>query len=379
MAVKNHNNDDVKTKPGYWHLSRFWWLVVFFWLMVSFAGGLELSLMHIVSRNQVVLETVTRLISWIFMTILVVWISEIYILERSTWKKTIWVYVVACFLSLTVMGALAYFVEPPVSLLSGRYHSLSFAILLRLTYQLPSFWGLVAVAHAVRFYDKESSLKLREANLQTLLVQTRLKALQSQLNPHFLFNTLNSIASLVHESPVKAERMIDALGELLHLTIDIDRQTHTLREELHLLEQYLLIQRIRFGERLQIDMRIDATLLQEQVPVLILQPIAENAVKHGVEAMLGDGLIQVFAQVSSDEGTMRLEITNDGPVLKGSPEITQGRVGLTNTRARLAEFFGSQASFQLFFRPVGGCVAQFLIPRLNIAGTQPLSELKLFP
>ena len=95
--------------------------------------------------------------------------------------------------------------------------------------------------------------------------------------------------------------------------------------------------------------------------------------------MLGDGLIQVFAQVSSEECIMRLEITNDGPILKGSPDIAQGRVGLTNTRARLAEFFGTQASFQLVSRPVGGCVAQFLIPRLYVAGSQPLTEVKLFP
>jgi two-component system, LytTR family, sensor kinase len=229
---------------------------------------------------------------------------------------------------------------------------------------LPTYWGLVAVAHAVRLYERENQRKLHESNLQTSLIQSRLQALQSQLNPHFLFNTLNSIASLLHENPAKAEQMIQALGDLLRLAIaTTDRQQITLREELYFLEQYLFIQRIRFGDRLQVETQVDESVLDERVPALILQPLVENAIKYGVETQMGPSLIRISAQADAGARAWRLEVSNDGTVARVNGKKIEERVGLSNTRFRLEAMFGSRADLELQPHETGGFVARIKISR----------------
>ncbi|MEJ0089762.1 MAG: histidine kinase [Limisphaerales bacterium] len=363
--------------PAVWRLSRFWWLVLFFWLVVSLASALEMSLMHMASRSQVLLETFFRLLAWVFMTLLVIRISATYTFDRTNWRRTIWVYLAGCAVSMGVIALLAYFGPPPwIATPAGGSRSMAFAVLLRLTYQLPAFWGLVAVAHAVRLYELDHLRQLRESELQARLMQTRLRALQLQLNPHFLFNTLNSIASLVHENPATAERMIEALSNLLRLALtNTGRQQVTVREELHLLDQYLLIARIRFGERLHVKMQINETVLEDEVPVLILQPLVENAVKYGVETQLGPSQVQISAQPAGTGDFLCMEVSNDGPVYDLGAGKIEERIGLTNTRARLREMFGAQASLELQPRTTGGFVAQILIPRLTAARHETKPEL----
>jgi two-component system LytT family sensor kinase len=375
-SLEASENLSFKPERPLWGLSRFWWLVLFFWLVVSLASGLETSLLHMVNPREVLLETGLRLMSWVFMTLLVIWISSSYTLDRANWKRTIWVYVAACFLSLGVLGVLSFFGPPPfVARAAETPRSLTFAIMLRLTYQLPTFWGLVAVAHSVRLYEREHFRVLRETELRARLIQSRLQALQLQLNPHFLFNTLNSIAALVHDQPGTAERMIEALSNLLRLALASSiRQQVTVREELHFLEQYLLIERIRFGDRLRVEVQADEAIMPDQVPVLILQPLVENAVKHGVEARLGPGLVQIFMQPTRAGDFLRLEVINSGPVFKDPDSKIKENVGLTNTRARLGEMFGSRASLELHPRPDGGFVARILLPRSPAPAGRTRSE-----
>lgn len=370
-----------------WGLSRFWWVVLSFWIAVSLASGLEITLLQTVSRSEALLETLSRLIPWLFMTMLVIWISSSYTLDRANWKRSILVYVAACALSGVVVAVFAYF-GPPPPLLAGRSptnlekikgdpRSMIFLVLTRVTTQMPTFWGLVAVAHAVRLYERDHLRKLREAELRTQLIQARLQALQLQLNPHFLFNTLNSIASLVHDNPATAEKMIEALGDLLRSAINsTDRQQITVREELHLLDQYLLIERIRFGERLRVEMDISDRVLDDSLPVLILQPLVENAVKHGVETQLGSSLIQISVQPAGAGNSLCLEVSDNGPISDSTIGKIQEHVGLTNTRARLREMFGSQASLELHPRTLGGFVVRILIPRTFAREYQPGLELQ---
>jgi sensor histidine kinase YesM len=249
-------------------------------------------------------------------------------------------------------------------------------MLTRLTYQVPTFWGLVAVAQAVRFYEREDSRKLQEAELRAELTQARLQALQLQINPHFLFNTLNSIASLVHDHPAIAEQMIEALGELLRIATTTQRQQVTMREELHFLDQYLLIERIRFGDRLRIKTDIHEAVLDDLVPVLILQPLVENAIKHGVETQEGPSDIQVGVHSAGAGYFLRLEVSNSGPVLTAPYGKIRERIGLSNTRDRLLTMFGSQASVELHPREEGGFVARLLIPRAAAAqASRPQPEV----
>lgn len=361
------------TKQPVWGLSRFWWAVLCFWIIISLAAGLETSLLQTVSHEEAMLAVVSRLVPWLFMTALIIPISSKYALDRANWQGSIWIYLAAFLVSLGVVAVCTY-IGPPSLLLAAQQpnslagfasspRSLTFLMLMRMTYQVPTFWGLVAVAQAVRFYEREDSRKLHEAELHAQLIQARLQALQVQLNPHFLFNTLNSVASLVHENPATAEQMIEALGELLRVAITTQRQQVTMREELHFLDQYLLIERIRFGDRLRIETEINDAVLEEPVPVLILQPLVENAIKHGVETQPGPSVIRLAVQSAGAGYFLRLEVSNNGPVLKPPGGRIRERIGLSNTRARLQTMFGPQASLELHPRPEGGFVARILIPR----------------
>jgi sensor histidine kinase YesM len=235
----------------------------------------------------------------------------------------------------------------------------AYAALRRVTLQLPTFWGLVGVAHAIRFYERAQARERREAELEARLAQARLEALRMQLNPHFLFNTLNSIASLVHEDPRTAEEMIEALSELLRLALHTSgNQESTLRDELHFLDHYLLIERARFGERLRLEKHIDSSALNASVPTLILQPLVENAVKHGIESQLAPGIVHITAERSNDR--LRLVVKDNGRGLL-SEKLNEG-VGLRNTRLRLHELYGTDGMLQIRSAPGQGFSAEILIP-----------------
>jgi hypothetical protein len=351
-----------------WGLSRFWWAVLTFWIVVSLAAGCETILLQTYSRREALLEILSRLGPWLFMTGLIIRISSKHTLDRGNWRRAIWFYLAAFAASLAVIALFTYF-GPPPPLASQKFggdpRSMVFLILVRMTYQVPTFWGLVAVAHAVRFYEREDFRKLREAELRAQLVQARLQALQLQLNPHFLFNTLNSIASLVQDNPATAEQMIEALGDLLRVATSTQRQRVAMREELHFLDQYLLIERIRFGDRLRIETEVNETVLNDPVPVLILQPLVENAIKHGVEKQLGPSFIRIAVQPAGGGYFLRLEVSNSGAASPAHGGKIEERIGLSNTRARLQAMFGSQASLELHPQPQGGFVARMLIPRPN--------------
>jgi len=357
-----------------WGVSHFWWVVISFWVLVSFASGVEVVLLHAGDGSQALGDIFTRLGPWLFMTVLIMRISASWTLDYENWRRSLVIYLVACAASMGVValfaysGPLPYFLARQItSITAGHYvspHDMTYFVLTRVTTQLPVYWGLVAVAHAFRFYEREHQRRLREIELRTQLAEARLQALQLQLNPHFLFNTLNSISALVNENPANADKMIVALGDLLRETLATsDRKLVTIREELHLLDQYLLIEHIRFGGRLQIEMQVNEVMLDDQVPVFLLQPLVENAVKHGVENQLGKVTIQILVQPAGAGDFLLLEISNDCPDHAFPHQTVKERVGLTNTRGRLQTMFGSQATLKLTPREGGRFVVRIMIPR----------------
>ena len=370
-----------------WGLPQFWWVVISFWVVVSLASGLELELLRDSGSSRAFGDVFSRLGPWLFMTVLIMQISSNRTLDYETWKNSLTAYLVACALSMGVVAVFAYFGPLPAFMVEKAAvksagavvdpRDMAFFILTRVTTQLPIFWGLVAVAHAVRFYERDHQRKLRETELRTQLVEAQLQALQLQLNPHFLFNTLNSIVALVNENPATAEKMIVALGDLLRLTLATsDCKQVTVREELHLLDQYLLIERIRFGGRLQVETRVNEAVLDDLVPVFILQPLAENAVKHGVENQLGPTLIQISVQSGGAGEFLLLEISNDGLAGNLRLQNIKERVGLKNTRTRLHTIFGSSARLELLPRSGGGFVARIMIRRATKAAKPPQPKLQ---
>lgn len=227
-------------------------------------------------------------------------------------------------------------------------------------FNLLIYWVVVAVSQAFDYYQRYRERELCASELEKGLVEARLQALQMQLNPHFLFNTLHSISALMHKDIEAADQMVSRLAELLRAALDSsDTQEVTLRQELKFLERYLDIERTRFGDRLCVEMNVPPEILDAQVPNLILQPLIENAIKHGIEPCSKPGRIELNARCSA--GLLTLEVCDNGPGLRNHSQAAEG-VGLSNTRARLHHLYGGEHRFELRQGPQGGLLAQMTIP-----------------
>ena len=216
------------------------------------------------------------------------------------------------------------------------------------------YFAILAAAHGLEYYRRSREREQLEARL----AQTRLQLLSMQLQPHFLFNTLNTIAELVHDDPESADRMIAGLSDLLRRTLDLkDAHEVTLDEELQVLDLYLDLQRIRFGDRLQVLVDVDAAARSARVPLLLLQPIVENSIRHGLAARTTAGRIEVRGRRSADRLT--LDVIDDGEPVNGAPR--QG-IGLNNVRARLEALHGDRFDLRLTRAETGGTRVTIDIP-----------------
>lgn len=201
-----------------------------------------------------------------------------------------------------------------------------------------AYWAAIGVIHAIEYYGQSARLDgaLRAAELENL---------RAQLQPHFLFNTLQSISTLIHRDPGAADRMLTNLSELLRLALRT-RAAHevSLREELGFLELYLSIMRVRFGDRLAVTLSVPPDLLEARVPNLVLQPVVENAIRHGMADRPDTGHVTVRAERRGD--ALKLEVSDDGPGLgtPPAPSVNGGGVGLANTRERIARLYGDAGS-----------------------------------
>jgi two-component system LytT family sensor kinase len=213
--------------------------------------------------------------------------------------------------------------------------------------------GMFGVIYAWNNIRESQQREFDTLQLQSRLAQTRLQLLRLQLHPHFLFNTLNTVSHLVHADPDEAERVLARLGELLRLMLDTaSQQEVALRDELAFLHAYLDIERVRFGSRLDARMDVEPGLLEVAVPPLILQPLVENAVLHGLARGGKSGRIEVRARRAGD--MLRLEVWNDGPGLADPAANGSGKgIGLANTRARLAQLFHGRGRFEIRDAAVG--------------------------
>jgi two-component system, LytTR family, sensor kinase len=219
------------------------------------------------------------------------------------------------------------------------------------------YGAIVAAAHGVEYYRRSREREQLEARL----AETRLQLLGMQLQPHFLFNTLNTIAEMVHEDPDKADTMIAGLSDLLRRTLDVGAvQEITLDEEIDLVSRYLEIQKARFGDRLRVELAIDAAARELLVPALLLQPLVENAIRHGLAARVDAGRIAIAAHATPT--ALTLVVTDDGAE-NGETITGPERVGLGNTRARLEALYGTAARLELTRAEGRGARVTVQIPR----------------
>jgi two-component sensor histidine kinase len=225
-----------------------------------------------------------------------------------------------------------------------------------------TYWFFVVMVLAVRHYTTSRARQQRATELAAVVAKSQLAVLRTQLHPHFLFNALNSISSLVFDEPREAQKMIAQLAELLRATLDDGGLgSWPLRRELELLERYTAIERVRFGDRLGVQIRCDADALDAIVPSLLLQPLVENAILHGIQPSIAGGTVRIAAR--RDGRWLHLVVDDDGVGLPKS--VANGRaerVGLSNSRERLEKEFGADQALDIGPADGAGTAVQIRIP-----------------
>ena len=292
------------------------------------------------------------------------WLGRRFRFDRQGWKSAIAVHLPSSLLitatHLALIGAFRFYLQT----LRGGSPVLSTTIVDSLFRTLDQFmmvyWGLIGLQHAVDYYRQARVKEVRSATLETRLMESQLQTLQQQLHPHFLFNTLHAISTLVHRDPDKADLMVERLSDLLRVTLrKVGVQEVELAEELEYLRAYLDIEQVHFGDRLRVEYRIDAAALDVLVPTLILQPLVENAIRHGLEPVTTRGTLTIDAQADGD--TLWLRVRDDGAGLPKTWRRREG-VGLTNSRSRLDRLYGEQAALTVRDNPGGGVLVDVYIP-----------------
>jgi LytS/YehU family sensor histidine kinase len=242
----------------------------------------------------------------------------------------------------------------------------------QLDWSLMVYAVIVGASHAIAYYHESQQRKLNAAQLETHLMEARLKTLEAELHPHFLFNTLHAISTLVHRDPESADRMISRLSDLLRITFDRSGEAKvSLKEEIEFLQKYLDIEQTRFQDRLKVHVSIDPDAFDGDVPRMILQPIVENAIKHGIGGRHGGDCVKITAGRTEDR--LWMQVTDNGAGLQvGTLRALRTGVGLSNTRARLDCLYGRHYRLE-FSDKLGGLSVLIEIPfqRETTTGAPP--------
>jgi two-component system, LytTR family, sensor kinase len=295
---------------------------------------------------------------WALLTPLIFWLVSRF--NRLNWVLRIVLLVAVGFvIAYGVSMALAYTREAIYPMASRRMMRSPFAFgRLRFPHQLLVYLAIVATGFARQYFLRDQTNQRQSVELQRQLADARLEALRMQINPHFLFNTLHAISALVERDPSGVRRMIARLSELLRHTIDSRGSSEVrLHEELGFLQRYIEIMEIRFQGRLEVVKAIDDEALEALVPNLILQPIVENALEHGVSRRASGGRVEISACRSGE--LLEITVRDNGP---GITEIEAGGVGLANTRERLRQLYGTEGEVSVASAADGGAVATITLP-----------------
>jgi two-component system LytT family sensor kinase len=245
--------------------------------------------------------------------------------------------------------------------------------LITLPFGVAVYFAVLGVEHATVYYAEAREREVHAARLASQLAEARLGALRSQLNPHFLFNSLNAITVLVRDQDTAtASRMLEQLGEVLRQALQTDRSSEIpLADEIGFLERYLAIEQVRFSDRLRATFAVDPETTRAAVPSFVLQPLVENALRHGLARRTEGGALTITARREGNE--LVLEVSNDGPGLGAAPVAREG-LGLANTRERLSTMYGERGRLTLADRPGGGVVATVRLPYHEV-GSNPTGPI----
>jgi signal transduction histidine kinase len=346
-------------------------LIAGFWLAVGILSATQfyytlLAEKVAVTWSKVFSVQAAQWFWWIPLSFLIIGLGRRFPFERKFWPTRLLIHLaasagIACF-HVALQALVIVWVKPFPWRTEYKFSEVFWGQLQSIgDINFLIYWGVLGADLAFIYYRKYREGELRAVELQAQLAQAQLQALKMQLHPHFLFNTLNAIAALVRKNENKAATdMLAGLSDLLRLALEnVGAQEVSLKHELEFLERYLEIERIRFADRLNVRMRIAPETLEARVPNLILQPLVENAIRHGIAPRSAYGLVEISAEREGDK--LRLQIKDNGPGLPPEKSVSNG-VGLSNTIARLQRLYGAAQSLAFNNAPEGGAVVTLEIP-----------------
>ena len=320
------------------------WSTVAFIFIGMNAAGRELSF------ERALLAGLPDWYLWALFAPLVFWLGHRFRLERDHWATAAAVHLGSgAFLALALLLLVAILNRGlAVPTFSGRFQDVYLRLILQyFHFHFIIYWAIVLAAHAFRYYGSFREREVEASRLRQELTQAQLSALQLQLQPHFFFNTLHTIATLVRENRgAAATDMIARLGHLFRQTLsNASRSVVSLREEMDFLGAYLEIEQARFSDRLEIRLDVDPSTLDGQVPSMALQPLVENAIRHGIARDPSARKVEVGTRRGPD--TLVITIRNDGPSCATTSPVPGTGVGLPNLRARLGRLYGGNFRLEL--------------------------------
>ncbi len=302
---------------------------------------------------------------------LFVWLARRFPINRRQWKFSLPLHLGVATVLVLLVGLLffGWIMPPPPRSSSGL---LRYFLISHLFTGGPPFGVMIAAIHALEFYRRYQERELEATRLQAQLTASRLEALTAQLHPHFLFNTLQGISTLIYRDAKAADAMLTGLSDLLRLTLQRgNRHQIPLREELELLSLYVGICKERFKDRLVFETQVTAEAHHALVPFFILQPLVENAFQHGIARRSGTGHVAVSAERRGD--TLQLSVQDDGPGIDDLEQpFPKDGIGLSNVQNRLRQLYGDRQQLTLETPPEGGLWATLVLPY----NTAPVPEVE---
>ena len=284
---------------------------------------------------------------WALVTAVAIWVTRAFPLHGARWKRALAAHAAVAFVvPVARHGAALWLVDAAGGQRLAYLEGVVFDA------AVGPYLLFLGVLQALQYAQRRKDRQLAAQRLEAELATARLHRLKAQLHPHFLFNTLHAISSLMHSDVAAADRMLSQLAGLLRRSLrTFDAQRVPLREEMAFLRPYLEIERARLGERLRVELDVDGRLDRALVPHLLLQPLVENAVRHGIAPRPRGGCVEL--RVAAQDGRLRIEVADDGPgATEAALDAGQG-IGLSNTRARLAALYGDDHRMEIASGPEG--------------------------
>ncbi|WP_221033090.1 sensor histidine kinase [Actomonas aquatica] len=347
-----------------------WIALIAVWTVVGLILSTEVFFTVRVTRPEIAFWDVlasqyARVGLWALLTPVVWWLRRVVPLRMGNWFGG-----VGFHFSLSLLIMLGYYLARILFVMVREGESLAAFwnvavgnFFGRNLIDLVFYWAIIGSGYTFEIYRKYKNEQIKAAQLESRLVRTELSSLKQQLHPHFLFNTMNTISVLVREERnTEAVSLLSKLSALLRISLDTSRvEEVTVRQEMEFLERYIDIQKMRFADRLSVDTDISSEALEARIPNLLLQPLVENAIIHGVAPKNGPGRVRVAGVVK--DGRLHLEVADDGLGIDNAKNVrSREGIGLSNTRERLARLYGAHSQLVLKSEPGQGTTVSIVLP-----------------